>query len=243
MKKLLLAIFIFISIQSFGQICTADTNFSGGYISPTRLPNAVVGSPYELTISFKVPKDTSLLYQGTLYNGRIDSAQVVYMKNVPAGFNYKCNISSCTWKGGSYGCALLKGTPDSSNLNKYTITVYVQTWVTVLQFGIQINRIDSSTIDLNINGGQASVAEKMNINNFSIYPNPVNSNLFVKIPLNFRGKISIIDIEGRTKIQQVINQNQDQISCENLPDGIYFLSIENDNNIGVTSRKKFIVKH
>jgi PKD repeat protein len=75
----------------------------------------------------------------------------------------------------------------------------------------------------------------------SIYPNPANSFLTVKIekPIGESTSLSIIDITGRELISQKINPSQSlfNIDVSSLAPSIYFLKIQTDEGILV---KKFV---
>ncbi len=68
---------------------------------------------------------------------------------------------------------------------------------------------------------------------FKAYPNPTTSVLTLKIS-NFNQnnmKYALFDIQGRLLIQQKIQQENTNISTENLAPAIYFLRIFNQNNL------------
>ena len=79
------------------------------------------------------------------------------------------------------------------------------------------------------------------IQNVSIYPNPAKEDFIVYIPENnLETKISVIDLQGR-QIQSVqSNSISTTITTSSLQDGLYLVTIENEN--GVTTKKITIKK-
>lgn len=77
---------------------------------------------------------------------------------------------------------------------------------------------------------------------FSVYPNPVINSFNISIPEEINARIvQITDITGKVILDQEINRSEgDKISCNNWPDGLYFITITAENNSSYTS--KFIIK-
>ncbi len=69
----------------------------------------------------------------------------------------------------------------------------------------------------------------------TIYPNPISTNLSVKLnhPLSANSKLRILDITGRTLINQNIAAAQTLITVDvqRLPAGKYFISVVNNSDI------------
>lgn len=218
------------AIVSYAQ-CTPDPNWNTDGISPGRLPDGNVGVNYSTIISFKTPKDTSLVYGGQNYNATIDSARAELVKNVPSGFTWACNISNCTWKGGDKGCALLSGKADSNNLDFYEIKVYVRSWITIEGLGFQVERLDSSTIDFYIKGGKSSVQNIAPAPKFSFYPNPVKNILQIETQ-NLTEKtttVTITDLAGKVLITKTLQVSNGAIDVADLPKGLHLINFKNSN--------------
>ncbi len=60
-----------------------------------------------------------------------------------------------------------------------------------------------------------------------IYPNPFSSHLDIAVPLG--SEISVIDIAGRTLIQQKADQGRIRIGGDELPSGFFFVQITSNN--------------
>jgi len=72
---------------------------------------------------------------------------------------------------------------------------------------------------------------------FQLYPNPVNSTLYLVTDLQTTMDVAIYDITGKLVYSQVIKQgfNQEEIDISELKSGVYNLSIS--TNKGMTSQK------
>ena len=68
---------------------------------------------------------------------------------------------------------------------------------------------------------------------FEIYPNPASSVVNIKSALNGEALVRIVDMTGRCIEQVVTDVNNATISVENLNKGIYFISVQQDNNYSI----------
>lgn len=231
MKKIYLLTLLTISAFLGYAQCTPDPNWNTNGISPNILPNGNVNKDYSTIISFKTPKDTSLVYSGQQYNATIDSARAETIKNVPPGFTWACNVSNCTWKGGDKGCALLSGKADSTNLNHYEIKVYVRSWITVQGLGFQLERLDSSTIDFYITGGKSSVQNIAPAPKFTFYPNPVKNILQIETQnlIEKNTIVTITDLAGKVLTTKTLQVNNSTIDVADLPKGLHLINFKNSN--------------
>lgn len=73
-----------------------------------------------------------------------------------------------------------------------------------------------------------------------IFPNPVSTFFTIQFPESQNSQITLVDINGRIVKRLSTQQNEIDIDCSELPDGIYNLRI--DNGINSTLRK-VIVQH
>lgn len=71
-----------------------------------------------------------------------------------------------------------------------------------------------------------------NANTFEYFPNPFQEKFYIKSKvkdLSFNYIIEIIDLNGKTVYKtQRNNTNEEEIQCDNLKDGIYFLSVKHN---------------
>lgn len=64
---------------------------------------------------------------------------------------------------------------------------------------------------------------------FSIYPNPTQSNFMVQVPARFIGQTAyLMDASGRTIHAIVFTSSLQQINVDNLPRGLYTLWVGNE---------------
>ncbi len=235
MKKIITVLFILAHslLFSHAQVCTPDTTTSG--ISPDKLPDATVGQTDSVVVSLKVPKDTSIVYNGNAVPVNIDSAQILYINNFPnPSFKYNCNIASCTWIGGTRGCVKLFGTPSNKDSSKYDIKIFVVSFISVPGLpGQQFTRIDSNTLTLNIKAANL-VSELNNTLQYKVYPNPANEKIYVYgLDINTQQSYSfnIFDVTGKTLKTFVPKAFGDvfELNIADIPKGIYLLKISNED--------------
>lgn len=73
-----------------------------------------------------------------------------------------------------------------------------------------------------------------------LFPNPVvDGNLTIQMPKSNESRISIYNLSGKLMHQQLVQDNQIQISVEHLQKGVYILRGESTHFSQV---KKFIVR-
>ena len=132
MKKLYIILILRIGFHNIvsGQ-CTPNSNIGNALMSPEKLEDAMIGSYYSQVITFRIPTDSMIDYNGTPVHATIDSMRMLAILGIPPGYSYACNNTSCTWAGGTLGCALIEGLigiPDSARVGEYQIKMYVKTW-------------------------------------------------------------------------------------------------------------------
>jgi hypothetical protein len=248
MKKLYtLIIVLFIASQfHFAQAqCTPDPIIGNAPLYPLVLPFATTGVQYNQVITFRIPTDSSLVVGGSTVNAHIDSTKLLYMKGLPPGFGKQCNPSNCTFNGGTLGCALLSGTPDSTMIGSYTITLYVQTFFKIGSgAGSPLNRIDSNS-DYVFKIKSVGVYELINKNDIhplKIYPNPSKGIASIELADDMLNNYEVIvyDIFGKevlTKhaIENTNLSNTIKVDFGELSKGLYIITVKSQGKIG-TSR-------
>ncbi|MCY7411314.1 MAG: T9SS type A sorting domain-containing protein, partial [Chitinophagales bacterium] len=89
-----------------------------------------------------------------------------------------------------------------------------------------------------LSGTGTSIDELVNSSLLHIYPNPTTKQLIINDPLSTieQGVISIADLSGKIIISEIVrfNNNNVIIPVEDLSDGIYFLTLQTENNIQTT---------
>lgn len=91
---------------------------------------------------------------------------------------------------------------------------------------VQAAKIDMATVV------SASIASPINV---AIYPNPTKDNLFVRTTQ--QGKYKIINLLGQTLLSGKLTQTLNFIDISQIPSGLYFITVSNDND---TQKVKFI---
>ena len=92
--------------------------------------------------------------------------------------------------------------------------------------------------DIQFLGGDVSTEELAELNNWIIYPNPVNTELNIKNVENTT--ISIFDISGKNVFMSANNSNLTQIETSNWNNGVYFIKIRYNNTV---ETKKIVIRH
>lgn len=242
MKNLLLLFtFIFgLQVLATAQPCTPDPAIGGEYMYPPVLPFAKVRTYYHNALTFRVPKDTTIVYQGNTIPATVLSAQVILIKGIPAGYNYECNTPTCTWAGGTIGCAAFYGQNDNDTImGNHPITIYIMT--NVLVAGNIVNRIDSSSNYtfkvLAYNGGfEITKAEPL-----KVYPNPTNDILNIEVDNSNANmqQIEVADMTGKIiyskTINKELNNTTEQVDLSAYSKGLYVVKLQSDQSI-YTSR-------
>jgi hypothetical protein len=132
MKKFLLSVIALtsLSITAIAQ-CTPGPNYANG-VYPDSATNFVSGCkdvPYEQVISFKIPKDTAVNYQGANVTATIQSIKLLNVTGLPTGFTLDCSTSNCKFLGNTTGCAVIHGT--TSQVGLHNVTFYLETTASI----------------------------------------------------------------------------------------------------------------
>jgi len=133
------------------QNCTPDPQYTGTGVYPDTTENldtAFVGQPYAQLVTTVVPLDTLFdLGGGNVIDLWVDSAVMTQVLGLPQGFGYVCEPPSCGFPGGTSGCILIIGNPDTVDVGHYDLQVDVVGYVTPKQGGSQIGPFDFLKID------------------------------------------------------------------------------------------------
>jgi hypothetical protein len=98
-------------------------------------------------------------------------------------------------------------------------------------------------MDANMFGTCDTTAHVSDLNKtpFNIYPNPTNDILYVETPFEKNFEIKVFTTQGTlVKQMQRANATRTALSLANLPKGMYFIQIKNDNQ--TFSTQKIIVQ-
>ncbi len=240
MKKLyILIVLLTASLHGFSQ-CVPDPTLTKPGIRPEKMPNGIVDSPYSQVITLLVPLDTSVIYNGTPVNVKVDSATVIYLSDFPEGFAYDCNKPTRTWKGGELGCARLFGLPTNANRGHYTIWVKTRTYFKIVGLTGQFDRIDSSEVDFTIDWA-SGIADVNRTNVLKMHPNPVVNVLSIEVDnYNTPATYKILNMLGQSfNIEPQYSPNTGEVKFDlgSLPSGVYFIKSE---SAGITGQSRFV---
>ena len=88
-----------------------------------------------------------------------------------------------------------------------------------------------------LESGNTTTISEPEKKNFVIYPNPTNNIFNIKFNELFSGSIVITDISGRLlKSESFNDKTQITLSLEPYSNGIYFVSVINQNKVNETVR-------
>jgi predicted alpha-1,6-mannanase (GH76 family) len=178
-----------------------------------------------------------------------------YSINVPESGKYVLNFRMA---GKNPGTLLIQQSGETLETVAIPATGGWQNWITVegisvdLSEGTQTIRILAQTSGWNINWWSAELesnvpttistpkVDKLETTNvLSIYPNPVSTDLTIDCGKEWFSDIVIFDIDGKIVLNESgIIQGSTSINVENLPEGVFFLTIQTTKNGRLV--KKFI---
>lgn len=254
MKKLLLVISLVSAAISANAQCTpgsaypsanwADTAIAPGYgawpDTVENFPGALVGVPYSTDLSFMVPSavNDALDPTGAFVGAPIVEFTVTGVTGLPAGVNYACNISSCTYPGGSFGCANLSGTFTTAGTYPITIQVTAIVEIELIPgFPTEIPQ-DTEFTGYKVIVGTAGLIDAV-INPIEVYPNPASDKVTIS-GLNKQMKINgvkITNMEGKVIRTVDVTSPSVDVELSGVENGIYFVVVEHANG---TETVKFV---
>jgi hypothetical protein len=242
MKKILLVF----SISALGvfnagaQSCTPGANFADSTYgvwpdTVQNFPPASVGVAYSTDLNFKVPSEVTPEVAGTdpaaqaVVGSQIQEFVVDNVAGLPAGFNYACNIASCTYAGGSNGCANLYGTATSATVGTFPITIEVTATVLVELIPGFPTPLDvpTSFSGYKLIIGYAGQIEGI-LNPISVHPNPANNYITVsglEAALNVQS-IAVTNMDGQVVKNVTPQAPTMDISLDGMASGMYFVVVE-----------------
>lgn len=229
MKRLLLILCVLFTFKPVVHAqCTPDSKIDKAFMYPPALSEAMVGYYYYQTVTFRIPADTDIVYNSIPVHAVVDSAAVINIGGIPAGYSYACTPAKCRWPGGSLGCAQILGITnmnDSARVGSYPIKMYMQFWFKAL--GTSYVIVDSSssfTFKIVSYNGQFEIAKTQPL---SVYPNPSNGNF----------KIEMKDIHTNNNLLEVYSLEGKKVFEKQFDKPAQFLTTEevnlNSDNKGI----------
>ena len=245
MKKLLilsLSTFMLIASSWAQQSCTPGANYAdstyGVWPDTTQnLPPAQVNVAYSADVNFKVPATVTdeLDATGQFVGSPIQGFKVTNLTGLPAGYNYGCNISNCTYLGGANGCANISGT--TATAGTYPITIEVEATV-LISLLPNVPPTIPVTQGVSFSGykiivGTAGVIEGI-ISPISVSPNPANSMVTVNgITSSMKATEAVLtNVQGKTIEKRNLTSNANlTFDLNGLNDGIYFIHVSHAHGV------------
>lgn len=252
MKKLLLSISLMVAGASslYAQTCTPGSAYPGATWADTiygaypdtieNFPPAAQGVAYSTDLTFKVPTTVTanLDPTGAFVGSPIVQFVVDNVTGLPAGLNYACNISSCTYPGGSLGCANLYGTPTQTGTFPVVIAITATVIINVPIIGPTPVDQATSFTGYKIIVGTAGIVEAV-LNPIAVHPNPASDKITITgldKQLNVTSLV-ITNMEGKVvKTVNVTSATMD-VNLDGVDSGIYFVVVNHDAG---TETVKFI---
>jgi hypothetical protein len=235
MKKLLLFSFTLLTATTLdAQSCSpnpqyADSTYGAWPDTIQNFPPGAVNVPYSTDLNFKVPDAVTpeLDPTGQFVGSPIQEFTVTGVTGMPQGFDYVCSIGTCTYTGGSNGCANLFGTPTATGTFPLVINIDAVVEIELIP-GFPTPVTQSTTFDgYKLVIGNAGTSVEF-IEPFSVHPNPANT----KITLNGLSdklnisSISISNMEGKMirTITSFSGETLD-VNVSSFESGVYFINI------------------
>lgn len=130
-KKVLYVAIFFLALKIYNQ-CVPDCQYNAYGIFPEVLPTAYINSPYDQTLTFTLPPD-STLPDGTYV--LIDSIRTDSIKGLPSSFSWACQNANCLWPSNVKGCIRIFGTPTWNDYGIHKLYAFHTLWVRVQVYG------------------------------------------------------------------------------------------------------------
>lgn len=235
MKKLILSsLFTMAYFVSMAQSCTPGANFvdSTYGVWPDTTQNFPQADPnvfYSTDLNFKVPDSVTPAIDpsGAFVGSVIQQFTVSNVIGLPPGYDYACNISSCTYLGGGNGCANIYGTTDTVGV--FPITIEVTATVLISLFpGLpptpvtQAVTFDGYHIMVGTNGLIEAVAAPL-----SVVPNPASELLTISgYAPSQETMVSIQDLSGKTYESKNASQVELNFDLSSLKSGSYIVVVK-----------------
>ncbi len=243
MKKLLLSSLVICAgiFNTQAQTCTPGANFADSTYGawPDTVQNFPAGLTnvfYSTDLNFKVPATVidALDPSGQFVGSPIQSFTVTGVDGLPAGLNYACNISNCTFNGGANGCANLYGTTATAGTYSLTINIDATVLITLVPGFPPTPVTQGTTFDgYKVVIGVAGNIEQV-IAPVTVSPNPAMNELNINgiSPSMKASTISITNIEGKVVASKSVSSSAAQsFDLSSMKAGIYFVNVYHTSGV------------
>jgi hypothetical protein len=133
---------------------------------------------------------------------------------------------------GTYTWSVMDGSGSASIDASGLLTASTDGTVTVIANANDASGI-AGTVTITISN-QSVGFEEFNVQNITIYPNPVADNLFIELGENKSTEINILSLSG-TVVKSIANNNAKSIDVSDLQQGVYILKVV--TNKGVSTQR------
>ena len=246
MKKLLLSFFTIVAINfvSNGQTCTPGANYAdssyGVWPDTTQnFPPGLVNVFYSTDLNFKVPSTVTAEVAGSdptaqgFIGSPIQGFVVNGVNGLPTGFNYACNIPSCSYAGGANGCANVFGTNGTAGTYPLTIDITATVLVTIPLLGQQPVDVPTSFSGYRIVLGTAGTIEQF-IAPITVSPNPANDLIKIEGITSYTkaNSVSIVNVEGKVIANKELSNGSDvSFDLTGVKSGMYFVNVSHASGV------------
>lgn len=268
MKKLLpFILFLGIGLIANQQVsaqCVPDSTLSDSvFISPSDLPDGIIGFGYDEIISFRFPKDTMVDTMGFQIEFSFCSFTVDSVAKLPAGMTFECDKPDCIYEIDhtpgviNRGCARISGIPTDS-IDNDTLEIYVTFVDGNVDETTFVCTPDNSPIlqllqpvlyetKFTVRPAVTSIEDLLSTLNLSLYPNPAfeSSTLMYELKEAVEVEINVFNLLGEKVIvgyqgRQLPGTHEQKIETGSLEAGIYLVQVQLDHEHVIA--KKLIVQ-
>ncbi len=244
MKRIVLSIFAAIGVlHVFAQPCVPDTAINTAGIYPINgtsngfevfMPPAMVNVPYNEIVQLLIPADTIIDTMGFQIPAQVLNMRILDFAGLPPSMAYDCSDDSCSWAGAENGCAVFHGTPSWPEVGTYDVDILVYGTVSA---GILGALSDTIVFKMHIDVAPAQgIDQFLASQSVKLHPNPIIDKAILSFDAHADKdfKLRLINLTGQTVFMQtgsaIRGKNEVVINRNNLPAGIYFYSLEMDED-------------
>mgnify|MGYP000135169970 CR=1 FL=1 len=256
MKKMLLLLFVFTSVQLQAQVCEPDATYTveekaGVYpvsdSGSSPISTAYEGLPYEFTFTIAIPDSIDWEINPEVFTTQylVDIALDTIM-GLPPGLDYTCEPDDCIFLNdtsitlASLGCLLISGTP--TDIGTYPVTIqtkarfglgFVSLAMPALEYEMLVEE-DSTTVNM-VSPTRDIIGMRQNV------PNPFSTHTEITIDseslgmFDFRVYNLIGKVVHERKVMLSSGENSIQFNGSQLHAGLYFYAIGQGRDV-VTRR-------
>lgn len=196
-------------------------------ICPDTIENidtSMVGVNYVDDITMFIPTDTM--------GATVDSIVLTGISNLPNGITFECNPLSCSFMPGSVVCIRIQGVPDAADIGTHDLSVNVMVYTNLADGPLALDGYKLVVVANNAINNLNKIGFEVQQN----IPNPFTGITKVNFTslksTNF--EFEVYNLVGKRVHSEVINaskgENTITFDANNLPAGMYFYKIGNNDN-------------